>query len=162
MVYDHVVAVRVPPFLTRLTVQNYRSLHDVDLHLQSLNVLVGPNGTGKSNLLDVIDFLGDSVRMDLAPALATRGGFDRVRFRGDNSDPHEWIKIQIEAAVTRYSSRAALDRYTLEFTTSQRRPFRMTAGEAFRQSRLLLRRKESFLFKRTEGLVDASRSRGLT
>ena len=65
----NVVAVRVPPFLTRLTVQNYRSLRDVDLHLQPLNVLVGPNGAGKSNLLDVIDFLGESVRMDLAPAL---------------------------------------------------------------------------------------------
>lgn len=145
------MAVRVPPFLTRLTVQNFRSLRDVDIFLRPLNVLVGPNGAGKSNLLDVIDFLGDSVREDLAPALGVRGGFDRVRFRGPDSNPAEWIKVQIEAAVTKYSSRTALDRYTLEFTTSRLRRRQLTAEDAFVRSRLLLRRKETFLFKRTEG-----------
>jgi len=121
-------------------VKNFRSLRDVEVRLAALNVLVGPNGAGKSNLLDVIAFLGDATRDDLAPALETRGGFDRVRFRG--SPARDAISIEVEAAVTRNSSLRATDNYTLSFF---RRPLRG------RTEVYLLRREESFAFKRTAG-----------
>lgn len=147
------MAVRIPPFLLRLSVKNFRSLREVDISLQALNVLVGPNGAGKSNLLDVIDFLGDSVREDLAPALSKRGGFDRVRFRGSDSNPREWVEIEVEAAVTKFGTRTATDKYTLRFNTvrivaRRRRP---DDNPSIDPSRRGLRRQETFLFKRTEG-----------
>jgi predicted ATPase len=43
--------------LTRIQVQNFRNLRDVDIALGPLNVFVGPNGSGKSSLLLAIDFL---------------------------------------------------------------------------------------------------------
>jgi predicted ATPase len=147
------MAVRIPPFLLRLTVKNFRTLRNVDITLQPLNVLVGPNGAGKSNLLDVIDFLGDSVREDLAPALSKRGGFDRVRFRGADSNLREWVEIEVEAAVTKFGTRTASDRYKLRFTPvriiqRQRRPDDEYTVDPNRRG---LRREETFLFKRTEG-----------
>ena len=40
--------------LTRLRVQGFKSLHDVDIQLAPLVVLMGPNAAGKSNLLEAL------------------------------------------------------------------------------------------------------------
>jgi len=135
------------PALIELKVENFRSLQNVELRLQPLNVLVGPNGAGKSNLLDVIAFLGDSVREDLGPALERRGGFGRVRFRGES--PEELIRIHVEANVTRYSSLTAPDEYDLSFRTVAGRIRRTDRSQL--EDIMLLRRWESFRFKRLKG-----------
>src|SRR5687768_4356065 len=98
--------------LRRLTISNFKSLRRVNVSLGPLNVLVGPNESGKSNFLDVIQFLGDSVRDDLGPAIDRREGFDRVRFRGTEGGS---IEIRVEAEVTQYSSATAPDEYRLTF-----------------------------------------------
>lgn len=127
------------PALRELEVENFLSLRSVSLPLGPLNVLVGPNAAGKSNLIDVVAFLRDAVRSDLRPALDARGGFDRVRYRGVGSRGS--IRIRLEAQVTSHSSASAPDEYTLEI--SQRR---MPRSERF-----VLRRSEDFRFKRTRG-----------
>jgi predicted ATPase len=43
--------------LTRLRVQGFKSLHDVELELAPLVVLMGPNAAGKSNLLEALFLL---------------------------------------------------------------------------------------------------------
>lgn len=139
------MAVRTPPYLLGLRVENFRSLRVVDLSLRPLTVLVGPNGAGKSNLLDVIAFLGDSVRDDLGPAIQRRGGFARVAFRGRPYSARRAVSIEVEAAVTRHSSRTATDIYRLSFDAAFRRTLPVDEQARF------LRRTESFLFKRTEG-----------
>ena len=45
--------------LTRIRVQNYRALADVELMLGPINVVFGPNGAGKSTLLDSLYFFRD-------------------------------------------------------------------------------------------------------
>lgn len=131
---------RKPPYLMRLAVKNFRSLKDVSLKLGALNVLVGPNAAGKSNVLDVMAFLGDTVRGDLGPAIASRGGWSRVMFRGKTGERQ--VSIRVEAAVTRNSSRTAPDEYYLSLrpTVSLKKPARGT-----------LFRYENFVFKRTAG-----------
>ena len=42
-----------------IRIQNFRSLKDVTLNLQDVNLLIGPNNSGKSNLLKAFEFLGD-------------------------------------------------------------------------------------------------------
>lgn len=46
--------------LTRLQAQNFKNLRRLDLPLGPVNVLVGPNMGGKSNILDVLRFLFES------------------------------------------------------------------------------------------------------
>lgn len=123
---------------------NFRSLRDVEVRLGALNVLVGPNGAGKSNLLDVIGFLGDATRDDLAPALDSRAGFDRVVFRAAR-ERRPAITIEVEAAVTKNSSLRATDTYTLRVSSD-----RLPSGTSDRH-RYYLRRAETFAFKRTAG-----------
>ena len=43
--------------IRNLHVQNFKSIKDVSIDLGRLNVLVGPNMSGKSNLIDVFRFL---------------------------------------------------------------------------------------------------------
>jgi predicted ATPase len=78
--------------IRNLHVKNFKSLKDVSVDLGRLNVLVGPNMSGKSNLIDVFRFLS---RMAL-PASGTYGvpnailrfgsGFDDLAWKG--SDPY--------------------------------------------------------------------------
>ncbi len=49
----------MPTLLRSVKVKNYRSLADVELQLQPINVLFGPNGAGKSSFLDTISFMHD-------------------------------------------------------------------------------------------------------
>src|SRR5947209_12120204 len=45
------------PMLIRVKIQGYKSLADVEVHLQPLSVLFGPNASGKSNFLDALQLL---------------------------------------------------------------------------------------------------------
>ena len=43
--------------LKRIHIKGYKSLRDVEVHLQPLTVLFGPNAAGKSNFLDALQLL---------------------------------------------------------------------------------------------------------
>jgi predicted ATPase len=64
--------------LTEITVQGYRSLVDVSLPLRSLTTMIGPNGSGKTALLEVFLLLNRAARGGLAKAVEEHGGLDAV------------------------------------------------------------------------------------
>ena len=65
--------------LTRVWARNFKSIRDLDLELGPLTVLVGPNASGKSNVLDVLRFIKHALRRDLDSAIASRQGIGAVR-----------------------------------------------------------------------------------
>src|SRR5712691_10632139 len=83
--------------ITRLRVKNYLSLHDVDVTFRPRNnVLVGPNMSGKSNLIDCFKFLTHMVQLGVVKALLERGGFSEVVWKG--SDENQF-SLQLSAEV---------------------------------------------------------------
>lgn len=58
--------------ITRIEALNYRCLRNVSRSLSRMHVLVGPNGSGKTTFLDVIDFLGKLVSDGLDSAITER------------------------------------------------------------------------------------------
>lgn len=52
--------------LTRLHVENFKCLRDVDIALGPFTVLIGPNDSGKSSILDALRLLGRTMREPLA------------------------------------------------------------------------------------------------
>ncbi|MBI5166865.1 MAG: AAA family ATPase, partial [candidate division NC10 bacterium] len=68
--------------IKRLRVHNYLILKDVDLELGTRNFLVGPNMSGKSNLVDCLRFLTTMVISGLNKAFLDRGGFQEVVWKG--------------------------------------------------------------------------------
>lgn len=66
--------------LTRLTVSNYRSIgENVSIDFEPLTVLVGINGSGKSNLLDAPRFIAHALTDGLESAVESRHGFDAIQ-----------------------------------------------------------------------------------
>lgn len=65
--------------ITHVAVKNYRSLADVEVDLHPLTVLVGQNGTGKSNFVDVLRFVSDAVNLGLDRAIMDREGMGAIR-----------------------------------------------------------------------------------
>lgn len=47
--------------LKRVSIQNFKSLKDVTLNLQKVNLLIGPNNSGKTNFLKALEFFELSV-----------------------------------------------------------------------------------------------------
>ena len=66
------------PSITKVWARNFRSIEYAELELGPLTVLVGPNASGKSNLMDVLGFLGDIARLGLKTAVTRRGGIDSI------------------------------------------------------------------------------------
>ena len=84
-------------FLEKVQVKNFLSLRNVTLPLKSLTVLVGPNASGKSNVLRVLRFLKTMTRETPLPAK-----FIRERFWSGTSN-HITIQLQTEVERSRIS-----------------------------------------------------------
>jgi predicted ATPase len=68
--------------IIELWVAGYRSVRDVRLTLRPLNVLVGPNGCGKTNLYRATYLLAAAAGGQLARTLAEEGGMPSVLWAG--------------------------------------------------------------------------------
>ena len=62
------------PFISRVRLENYKSIESCDVWLSPLTVLIGPNGTGKSNFLDALSFVARALDTNLSTAVDERGG----------------------------------------------------------------------------------------
>jgi predicted ATPase len=65
-----------------LEVSGYRSLKDLRLDLHELNLITGPNGSGKTNLYRSVVLLAEAARGRLARALVEEGGMPSALWAG--------------------------------------------------------------------------------
>lgn len=66
--------------LQRLRVSNFRALgQDIEIDFGDTTVLVGRNGSGKSSVLEALQFVADAMRFGLSGALSHRNGIQSVR-----------------------------------------------------------------------------------
>ncbi len=75
--------------IERLRVVNFRSFGEVEIELRPLNVVVGANASGKSNLVQVFRFLRDLARYGLANTLSLQSGISKVSNLKTGSDTTE-------------------------------------------------------------------------
>lgn len=68
--------------IRELNIEGYRSIRDLRLKLQPINVLTGPNGCGKSNLYNSLVLLARATEGRLARAMAEEGGTPSVFWAG--------------------------------------------------------------------------------
>ncbi|MGF7215852.1 putative ATPase [Spirosoma lacussanchae] len=70
--------------LKRVSIQNFKSLKDVTLDLQKVNLLIGPNNSGKTNFLKALEYMAKDNTNQEEPE------YDRLVFR-----QQEGIEIEI-------------------------------------------------------------------
>lgn len=86
--------------IKKVWAKNYRSLADVQVYLDPVTVLVGHNGSGKSNLVDVLRFIYDSLRLGLGSAIINRSGMSTLRRWSPKGRPYDVeIGLHIETDV---------------------------------------------------------------
>ena len=68
-------------YISNIKLKNWRNFKEVDVDLQTRVFIIGPNASGKSNLLDAFRFLRDIVRLGggLQEAVKLRGGVSKIR-----------------------------------------------------------------------------------
>ncbi|MBR4624569.1 MAG: AAA family ATPase, partial [Alphaproteobacteria bacterium] len=81
--------------ITKLRLKNWKSFKDSTLYIDPLTILIGINASGKSNVLDALDFLKKISTPNWSindAAGSIRGGFDFIIKRGEK-------KCQLEVTV---------------------------------------------------------------
>ena len=104
--------------ISKLVLRNWRNFQSVAVDLQHRVFVVGPNASGKSNLLDSIRFLRDIARDGggLQPALRSRGGLSKVRCLSARSEPD----VEIDVSLAEASGVAPAWRYSIGITQQVR------------------------------------------
>lgn len=132
-----------------ISLKNFKSFRDAKMEkIPRFCVLVGANGTGKSTLFGVFDFLREALSSNLHTALVKAGGsrgFQEVRSRGETGN------IEIELKF-RESEQSPLITYFLEIAEINGRP--IVEREILRYRRGSSGRPWNFLdFSRGEGVA---------
>ncbi|MCH7811977.1 MAG: AAA family ATPase [Chloroflexi bacterium] len=85
--------------IQQLSVSGYRSLQKVSLELGPLSVFIGPNGSGKTNVLSTLELISATLRGQLLDTVLRQGGMSQIvwgreersidfSIRTDPVDPH--------------------------------------------------------------------------
>jgi predicted ATPase len=83
--------------ISRLVLKNWRNFRTLDVQFTGRVFVIGPNASGKSNLLDVFRFLRDIAKPGggLQWAVAHRLGLSKVRCLAARKDPDVEIEVEL-------------------------------------------------------------------
>lgn len=114
----------MPLKLEEIYVDNYKSFHKAAVKLDDFNIIVGANNAGKTNFIDLLEFIQDAVRYGLVTAVKKKGGFEKIKNFRSRDDfveikavfkrsgfPHGFLKFP---GIFRYLANQ-FDKYTLVF-----------------------------------------------
>ncbi|MCF2138299.1 MAG: AAA family ATPase [Candidatus Thorarchaeota archaeon] len=105
--------------LTRVIAHDFKCFKKIDVKMDNLTVLVGPNASGKSSFIDIFAFVSNALSESLRLAIRSRGGYPSiVRAQGGGRRPQDiMIELELESvSKTKY-------RYGIEIGTTSEYEF---------------------------------------
>ena len=84
-------------YISRLKLRNWRNFTNVAVDFKETVYIIGPNASGKSNLLDIFRFMRDIVNPKgggLQQAIDTRGGLKKIRSLAARKPA--WVELEFE------------------------------------------------------------------
>jgi predicted ATPase len=87
--------------ISRIRLKNWRNFRELDVPLREVSYLLGPNASGKSNLLDAFRFLRDVSKPSgggLQAAICERGGISKLRCLHARQDTE--VVVDVDLAET--------------------------------------------------------------
>ena len=67
--------------IEKVIISNYKSIRSLDLPLQKINVLIGSNGAGKSNLISFFELAKSIIEKRFGCYTLEKGGIDNLLYR---------------------------------------------------------------------------------
>ena len=160
------VARQLPPFwITRVRIENYKSIKFCDVTLEPFTIFVGRNGAGKSNFFDALSFLADFVAFDLPTAIGKHGGAGAILHHGVEASR---LSITCDYDVVASGGRRISLRHGVEIDglrTVRRKSVRAVRGRATISGETLSRIKNgvaTLIFDRERPTQDPSSQSGAT
>lgn len=124
---------------THLRLEKWRNFYEVDATLQARVFIVGPNASGKSNLLDAVRFLRDisSVGGGFQEAVQRRGGVSKIRALSARRYPDIGVAVTIGD-----NGDSSLWEYSIKFTQDNQRKPTITQEEVRHRGSVILSRPD--------------------
>lgn len=132
--------------LNRIQIENFKSIHRLDLRLNPLNVFIGANGVGKSNFIGIFKFLNKIINEQLQLYTGESGGADSILYFGRKISDHLTIKLSFADEVNGYECiliPTVDDRFVFKEETTwfhnknYPKPYRESIGSGHAESKLL-------------------------
>lgn len=79
--------------MDKIEIKGYKSFKDLEIVLHPVNILIGANGSGKSNFLSFFEFLNRLYEQKLTEYVALNGGIDKYFFQGGKVTKFIYAKI---------------------------------------------------------------------
>ena len=121
--------------ILKLDIEGYRSLRKVTWEPGALNVIIGPNGTGKSNLLRLLELLSVSAKGRLGKYIQDTGGMDPLVWDG----VADGIRIAVKTSPAEEGRDPVRDCLTYELELQ-----RIGKGSAYRIGNEMLSKKYDY------------------
>ncbi len=86
--------------LERIQIRGYKSFRELDIGLEKINVLIGANGSGKSNFISLFLMLNRLVNRDLQPYVARSGGGDQLLHYGRKATDELHIEVRFRPSAS--------------------------------------------------------------
>lgn len=68
--------------ISQLKLQGYKSIKDLKINFENINIFIGGNGAGKSNLLSFFGLLKNIGNLELQNTIMKQGGAERILYNG--------------------------------------------------------------------------------
>lgn len=81
--------------ITHADIYHYKSVAEAHIDFSDVNVIVGMNGVGKSNVVDAISFVADCLSEDVDTAITRRHGIESVRQWSRTRPYHVTIELHV-------------------------------------------------------------------
>ena len=86
-----------------IEIQGYKSIRNVKLDLAPINILIGANGSGKSNFISFFEFLNKLYEGNLQEYIALKGGQEKILFQGNKITDRIISHIKFNGGINGYS-----------------------------------------------------------
>jgi len=130
-------------YINCIKLHNWKNFKEVEIPLTERVFVVGPNASGKSNLLDVFRFLRDISKPGggLQNAVLERGGISKIRCLAARTFPD----VEIEIHISEYGSSIPIWKYSIgikQETRGYRQPY-LSHEKVWKENKLILNRPDA-------------------
>lgn len=84
-------------YIKRIQVLNFKSFKKIDVVLNKFNILIGANASGKSNFVQILQFIRDLTDIGVENAVYMQGGYEYLRNIFTDSADDVSIKLELES-----------------------------------------------------------------
>jgi predicted ATPase len=98
-----------------IKISGFKSIREIDVELKPINILIGANGSGKSNFISFFEFLNKLYDKKLIEYIALKGGEDKILHKGSKNTSNLNFEVSFNKEINGYSAELLLGEEGLVF-----------------------------------------------